>query len=66
MNSRKALTTGAPLATVGAAAMVPAPMLGATELSEPPPFLIGLLIGVVTGSGVALVIYCFAVRDARG
>jgi hypothetical protein len=54
MDSRKALLIGAPMAVLGAAGMILAPMLGGTELAEPLPFLTGFLVGVVTGSGVAL------------
>lgn len=65
MESRKALQLGAPLAALGAAGTVLTPMLGGTDFGGPWPFVIGFLVGVITGTGAALSVYGLATRGWR-
>ncbi len=57
MDPRKSLNLGAVLAVFGAAGMFLAPTLGATELARPWSFVVGFVVGIVTGTGAALTIY---------
>jgi hypothetical protein len=56
MQAHQKLGIGAPLATVGALASILLPTFGLTNLGRPWSFLLGLLVGLITGLGATLVI----------
>jgi hypothetical protein len=54
------------MAVVGAVCTVVAPVLGGTDIGGPWPFVIGFLVGVITGTGAALTVYGLATRGRQG
>ncbi len=57
LDPSKKLGIGAALAVCGGLGMILAPTLGLTMLESPWSFLIGMLVGVFAGSGVALSVF---------
>jgi hypothetical protein len=53
---RTKLAVGSVLAILGGIGMAIGPFLGATELGRPMSFLIGFMVGVVSGVGVAIAV----------
>jgi len=55
--AKKRLAVGAMLSTLGALGVVLSILLDWTSLSQPYSFLVGLVFGLATGSGVALALH---------
>jgi hypothetical protein len=65
MTSRTKLSFGGLLSVLGGLGMALGPILGASTLPRPWSFLVGFVVGIITGLGVSLALAGLMERHAR-